>query len=70
MDLFNVSDAGMHWYCWHQIPFDTGENPKNIFHNTLLDYPQYFPPRQGFGSAVPILQKMGIRYSYSSCEIS
>lgn len=35
-----------HWYQWHQIEYDT-------------DYPEYFPPRDGFVAAVKEVQKTG-----------
>jgi hypothetical protein len=35
--------AGVHWYSWHQIPFDN-------------DYPHYFPTIAGFAEAVRRLQ--------------
>lgn len=35
--------TGVHWYRWHQIPFDT-------------DYPDYFPTTPGFEDAVEELQ--------------
>ena len=37
----------MHWYVWHQIPFDN-------------DYPEYFPVKPGFGEAVQALQDEGV----------
>jgi hypothetical protein len=36
--------VGIHWYEWHQIPFDN-------------DYPHYFPTKKGFKSAVAEIQK-------------
>lgn len=30
---------GVHWYCWHKIPFDNS-------------YPEYFPAKDGFAEAV------------------
>lgn len=39
--------TGFHWYCWHQIPFDS-------------DYPHYFPVKDGFGEAVRELQAKGV----------
>jgi hypothetical protein len=39
--------VGLHWYGWHQIPFDN-------------DYPHYFPAVDGFGAAVRELQSQGI----------
>ena len=38
---------GLHWYCWHTIPFDN-------------DYPHYFPARPGFQETVSDLQTSGI----------
>jgi len=38
---------GLHWYSWHQIPFDN-------------DYPHYFPTRPGFAESVARLQKAGV----------
>jgi hypothetical protein len=38
---------GIHWYNWHQIPFDT-------------DYPHYFPTKPGFKEAVKTLTDRGI----------
>lgn len=38
--------VGIHWYHWHQIPFDN-------------DYPHYFPPKEGFREGVAELQKYG-----------
>ena len=40
--------VAMHWYCWHQIPFDTY-------------YPHYFPVKDGFKEGVQALQKAGVR---------
>jgi hypothetical protein len=39
--------VGMHWYGWHQNPFDN-------------DYPHYFPARDGFKQAVADLQSSGL----------
>ena len=36
--------VGVHWYNWHQIPFDN-------------DYPHYFPAREGFAEGVAELQQ-------------
>lgn len=36
----------LHWYRWHEIPFDTL-------------YPEYFPARQGFAEGVRSLQQAG-----------
>jgi hypothetical protein len=38
--------TGLHWYNWHQIPFDN-------------DYPHYFPAREGFADAVQKIQQNG-----------
>jgi hypothetical protein len=38
---------GMHWYGWHQNPFDN-------------DYPHYFPAKSGFTEAVADLQRSGV----------
>lgn len=40
--------VAFHWYNWHQIPFDKF-------------YPDYFPPKEGFGGKVEELQRAGIR---------
>ena len=40
--------AVVHWYTWHQIPFDN-------------DYPEYFPTKPGFREAVAEAQKLGLR---------
>jgi hypothetical protein len=39
--------AAVHWYNWHQIPFDN-------------DYPHYFPAKPGFAEGVRELQSSGI----------
>jgi hypothetical protein len=39
--------VGVHWYNWHQIPFDN-------------DYPHYFPTRDGFAEAVALLRKKNV----------
>ncbi len=39
--------VGMHWYGWHQRPFDN-------------DYPHYFPAKDGFKEAVADLQASGV----------
>jgi hypothetical protein len=39
--------VGLHWYSWHQIPFDN-------------DYPHYFPAGEGFAEHVTELQKAGV----------
>jgi hypothetical protein len=43
---FLGSPAAVHWYNWHQIPFDN-------------DYPHYFPTRPGFADGVKALQASG-----------
>lgn len=40
-------ETACHWYQWHQIEYDT-------------DYPEYFPPRDGFVSTVKEVQKTGV----------
>ena len=37
----------LHWYCWHQIPFDNS-------------YPEYFPAHEGFAANVRRLTAQGI----------
>jgi hypothetical protein len=37
---------GLHWYCWHEIPFDNS-------------YPEYFPTKPGFAAAVRELTARG-----------
>ncbi len=39
--------VAVHWYNWHQIPFDN-------------DYPHYFPTHPGFAEAVTQLQNEGV----------
>ncbi|MGD0094311.1 MAG: DUF6259 domain-containing protein, partial [Planctomycetota bacterium] len=39
---------GLHWYTWHQIPFDNS-------------YPHYFPAKPGFVEGVKELQAAGVR---------
>lgn len=39
--------VGVHWYNWHQIPFDN-------------DYPHYFPTRDGFAQGVAELQQLPV----------
>lgn len=39
---------GLHWYTWHQIPFDD-------------DYPHYFPAKEGFIEGVRQLENAGVR---------
>jgi hypothetical protein len=43
---FLGSPAAVHWYNWHQIPFDN-------------DYPHYFPTQPGFAEGVRTLQTSG-----------
>ena len=38
---------GIHWYCWHQIPFDH-------------TYPEYFPERPGMAEAVAWMKSKGV----------
>ena len=38
---------GVHWYCWHQIPFDH-------------TYPEYFPERPGMAEAVDWMKSQGV----------
>jgi len=40
--------TALHWYRWHQIPFDN-------------DYPHYFPAKDGFADGVKRLQAAGVR---------
>jgi hypothetical protein len=44
-DALGIPTA-VHWYNWHQIPFDN-------------DYPHYFPAKDGFKEAVAEIQKNG-----------
>ncbi|MCS6831083.1 MAG: DUF6259 domain-containing protein [bacterium] len=39
--------AAVHWYNWHQIPFDN-------------DYPHYFPVKEGFADGVKRLNEAGV----------
>ncbi len=39
--------VGVHWYNWHQIPFDN-------------DYPHYFPTKDGFAEAVASLREKNV----------
>lgn len=39
-------ETACHWYQWHQIEYD-------------VDYPEYFPPRDGFVSMVEEVHRMG-----------
>lgn len=45
LDFFGPQTA-FHWYQWHQIEYD-------------VDYPEYFPPREGFVSMVKEIHKKG-----------
>ena len=38
---------GIHWYCWHEIPFDHS-------------YPEYFPAKRGFSDAVRNMQAKNV----------
>lgn len=40
--------VGVHWYQWHEIPFDN-------------DYPHYFPAKPGFKEGVQALHALGCR---------
>jgi hypothetical protein len=40
--------CAVHWYSWHQIPFD-------------VNYPHYFPTKEGFADGVRQLVESGIR---------
>lgn len=44
-DFFGVPRA-IHWYSWHRIPFD-------------VNYPNYFPPKEGFKDTVAELKQAG-----------
>lgn len=46
-EFFGVP-IGLHWYNWHEIPFDTL-------------YPEYFPAKPGFREGVKALQEAGFR---------
>lgn len=46
-EYFGVPTA-LHWYNWHQIPFDTL-------------YPDYFPAKEGFAEGVKALKDAGFR---------
>lgn len=46
-EFFGVPTA-VHWYRWHQIPYDTL-------------YPEYFPAREGFVECIRELQAAGMR---------
>jgi hypothetical protein len=39
--------VGLHWYTWHQIPYDN-------------DYPHFLPAKAGFGEAVAEMQAQGV----------
>ncbi|MBI3921656.1 MAG: hypothetical protein HY318_09585 [Armatimonadetes bacterium] len=45
-DFFGVP-LGVHWYTWHQIPFD-------------VHYPDYFPTKPGFAQGVQTLTQAGV----------
>ncbi len=40
--------VAVHWYNWHQIPFDDR-------------YPEYFPAKEGFAEGIQALQAAGVR---------
>lgn len=42
-----AAPTALHWYCWHEIPFDN-------------QYPHYFPTRPGFRDGVKALQDAGV----------
>jgi hypothetical protein len=42
-----IKSVAMHWYVWHQVPFDT-------------NYPDYFPPKSGFQQAVQYVESKGV----------
>ncbi len=44
--LYAGVPVGVHWYCWHQIPFDNS-------------YPEYFPTLDGMGAAARALTGRG-----------
>jgi len=43
----NAVPFGVHWYVWHQIPFDNS-------------YPEYFPAKKGFAEAVKRMTSKGV----------
>jgi len=45
--MTNAVPFGVHWYCWHQIPFDNS-------------YPEYFPAKPGFAEAVKRMTAKGV----------
>jgi hypothetical protein len=47
MQAFFRVNTAVHWYNWHQIPFDD-------------QYPEYFPTKDGFAEGVADLKKAGI----------
>ena len=44
--LYPDVPAGVHWYCWHQIPFDNS-------------YPEYFPTKDGMAEATRAMAGKG-----------
>ncbi len=44
---FAGAPVGVHWYNWHQIPFDN-------------DYPHFFPTKDGFADAVASLREKNV----------
>lgn len=44
--LYAGMPVGVHWYCWHQIPFDNS-------------YPEYFPTRDGMSAATRAMVACG-----------
>lgn len=47
-DYMGTIPCAMHWYNWHQIPFDHS-------------YPHYFPEKEGFAQGIKELQAAGVR---------
>ncbi len=48
LEYFGATTTPLHWYRWHQIPYDT-------------HYPEYFPPLPGFAEAIAAMQREGTR---------
>lgn len=46
LEFFGSEGTSLHWYRWHEIPYDTF-------------YPEYFPPLPGFGEGIKTLQESG-----------
>ncbi len=47
-DFMGDIPCAVHWYNWHQIPYDT-------------DYPNYFPADEGFAEGVQQVQEAGVK---------